>query len=228
MRNCELSDNIYGVWGKPEYFSGNPRLITGIYKLEEVVGLGTHSGWGSPECHYRIHEKQPMPIIVSINTQFENNPANTYYRNIFTAYQSELSGWSGEGREKKCLSDNPIVCPIVETPEISMLFQYEMQSIMFYFPQDNAGGFEPNFGRTHTLSYEKLHEICGATSNCIIDIGSCDQQDDHCSSWGTVSLDISTPNIVKIDQINTSPLGISQCTFKKKEPFNTIYCDFKK
>lgn len=216
ISTCSLSDNPYDFWNKPIY---NGKLIKGTYRLREV----TYSEYKIPVCNYFIHDRQPMPIKVSydINTPWKRK---YNYINYFTPLRTDSSKWNGDSiYNYKCSSDSPSLCPLVEAPEIVTL---NTVGLWFYYPINSYSEFGQNFKIFHRLNYEQLQKICGINSSCIIDVGNCDQLGDDCLHLGTVNLDLSTLNIVRVDQVTNDSSNLL-CALKKKEPFNTIYCEPK-
>ncbi|HEN5567385.1 TPA: hypothetical protein U6344_003111, partial [Legionella pneumophila] len=173
VKSCHLSNNPHEIWGDPSYSYYNGKLMKGIYKLKEVL-LYNMDGWphGFPKCHYYINEKQPSPIVVSFGEYDSNKKYN--YRNYFTLFLSESSKWDIDGNAR-CLSDNPLSCPMIEAPEIATLNNVNYS---FYYLNENSD-WEPNFIYRNQLSYDQLFKICGSTSSCIIDMGTCDAHGDY-------------------------------------------------
>ena len=152
------------------------------------------------------------------------------YRNFnvslkyFIKLKKESSKWNDEGHcyPRNSTANNPIdpiLCPLVQA---SGIFISDDTTIKLFYLNPNAY-FEPNFIAGKWLSYDQLYTACGATSTCIIDIGLCDKENENCSSYGAVYLDISDKNIVKINRINSYKAPENPYVFKQKQPFNMIY-----
>lgn len=212
--SCHLSDNPYGMWSKP---SNGIDLHKGTYKLKEVLPFIMKK----PRCIYSNNtEKYPISVGCSGGESNEEN--------LFKPLITNSSKWVGNNlKSMKCQSSDPLLCPLVEEAEITMdrKTSYSFSSYtpdgLFYNRID-----ETNLG--NNISYEKLIKICGVTSNCIIDIGNCNYNSDYhdyrCDHLGTVDLDLSEIDIVKINHLETDWWVKNTCSFKKRAFFNTIYC----
>lgn len=215
--HCHVTNNPYEMWGYVKYDTNRlVRLIKGTYNLREVV---IDRSTKKPICRYYLNDKQPAPLEVTLK---ELSYEKVNYINKFKAFLTESSLWVDKNSNSVCLSDNPIQCPLIEAPEITITQIGQSYNMMFYFPSGDDSGWGRDYIYMYSLSYEELHKRCGLTSACIIDIGSCDYGD-RCDPMGTVSLDISTPNIVKIDNI----ISFHSYLIKQKEPFNTLYVPVK-
>lgn len=222
---CHLSDNPYKMWGKP--YSGGMHLNKGSYKLKKVL-FDRGQYW--PVCQYFLNEKQPSPISVSILNGGTAGDGSTAvldgYSNQFKAISTDFSKWSGSSTNDVCLSNNPSECPLVEIPEVAIARIGQSPTLRFYFIEND--GWETKCITFSVLQYKDLYNRCGATSSCTLNIGTCyDYMPEHPFSYGTVTLDISNPDSIKIDSIDTDSSIVNLYTLKKLEPFNTIYLENK-
>ncbi|MCW8471488.1 hypothetical protein OQJ19_12645 [Fluoribacter gormanii] len=223
LDSCHMSNNPFSVW---RITSNEGLVVKGIYKLKHVISL--YQVGGSPQhtsytfCKYNLIDNQQIEKFITVNLKFltEDKKKKDYVPNSFEASLSGVAQWSVIGWNAECLSDNPKSCPLVEFPEIALDDTDVVWGRVFYWNKN--GGFASG-----VLSYEKLLDLCGATNVCKINIGEHDGQDrDGTMKFkhnGVVTLNILRPDIVTIVSIDTA--ATSSCTLKKKEPFNTIYCE---
>lgn len=223
ISSCHLSDNLYETWGAPESIG---RVIKGVYELKIVDAAYqndslTRCGTFDARCIYTSIDNYGMEHMIMLRV---NGCYTEKNNNSFQALIVPMSQWSVSwGTQAECLSNNPKTCPLIESPEITYLSQYPgttrgSDGQGFYWNNETA---LPN-----EISYYKLLDLCGATTVCEVNIGKYSNVEHKFELTGMVTLNLMTPDIVKIDHIDTDVS--SPCTLKKKEPFNTIYCEPKK
>lgn len=208
--NCHLTNNPYDLWGIPKLEQTYSKNITGSYFFYSAIIRE-----GFAQCKY-INNQTHLSFLVE--PKYPNS----------ISFQNQIkpnSHWKKDNYHSECSSSNPgstsistYECPIVQSAGISI---YDESPIKLFFPNPNAY-FEANFITGKWLSYDQLYKRCGATSNCIIDIGICDGENENCTSYGSVELDISSPNIVKLNQIDSYKVPGNPYVFIQKQPFNII------
>ena len=221
LDSCLLSDNFSEAWLNPTNFG---RVIKGKYNLKKVNSIyqqsTPYSYW--TRCNYSMTDSHGVEKLMEVGIKAgSNGPENNEYMfNHFEVYLSNISSWSVSGWDAECFSNDPHACPLIEHPEITYIATDKDMNDrgQLYWNESEYG--------TSTIFYDRLLDICGATSICKINIGKFDYKARKYERYGTVTLDIALPDVVKIVNIDTAPL--STCIIKKKEPFNTIYCDPKK
>ena len=215
---CYVSDDPYEIWGRG-YPYNEGRIVKGVYKFKKAFSSYQKDQPDNrpiADCLYSNTDKLGVERLMQLYY------GGGYY---FEAFLNITSQWSVLGYNAECLTNNPQLCPFVEFPEISYFSEKNKYGYFkIYYNESNPNYYLPQ------LSYNQLLSACGATSVCKIDVAiSTDQsggsQGDKINI-GTVTVDISKPDFVKIVNIDTFPS--SDCTLKKKEPFNTIYCEPKK
>lgn len=210
VSECHYSNNPYNGWSSLE---NKKKAASGIYFLESVFsGFYEKGNYTPPTCYYRIPSTRHTMMVHFGNgmlTMSEFKPSRD------TAY-----AWD----KNNCASNNPYLCPMIQVPEISLR--------MSIYDPNNKNPFiyrlflyTYNTSGKNSLTYTQLKGICGVSSNCIIDIGSCDATGNKCNHLGSVDLDISNDNLVKINQINNDVVNILgfDHSFKQLKPFNIIY-----
>ncbi|HDO8025964.1 TPA: hypothetical protein P5J54_002061 [Legionella pneumophila] len=219
---CRVMDNPSEVWGG--YTFSGPKLLEGIYKFKRVEV----SAEKRPVCKYYLNDKQPAPLDISLNDPNSNYPTTTTrYINKFNPFLAEGTSWTGTNFGMSCSSNDPKHCPLTEEPEITVTSNGSKSfDMVFYFASGNDSEWEPKFKSSSILSYNELYDLCGSTSECIIDIGESSACRDgfDCLQLGTVSLDLSNPNVVKINKTTSS---IPYLSIMQKKPFNTLYSELK-
>lgn len=231
---CYVSDDPYEIWNS-RYINNYGRILKGIYKFKKSVSYFYQSGYMAKHsksskakslgtdfpdmCLYTNTDSLGVERLIGLNAIYS----------FFEPFLNTTSQWSvvGVGEdtyESSCLSNSPQECPLVEIPEISYKSEKNKYGGFKYYRDEN----NPNYW-ANMVVYSDLLSTCGATSVCKIDVGvSTENCSGGCNKTtiGTVTVDISKPDFVKIVNIDTAPL--SDCVLKKKEPFNTIYCEPKK
>ncbi|NBX85591.1 MAG: hypothetical protein EBQ95_08325 [Gammaproteobacteria bacterium] len=205
---CHLSDNPYKMWLEPliSYNSKpNDREVKpGKYPLKEVfLGINSYS-LSKTYCVYSNGNISfSIPIVQNTPNKFEPliNDSYKWIKNDNNSFNCDAN-------------ENSSQCPMVEKPEIVIT-----DNLSFYIPDYNA---EPgdNYKTFSRLTYNQLVTICGRTSNCIVDIGDRYYNSSEINHLGSVDVDISIPNKVKINNIFTDSWWSHKLL--KKEPFNTI------
>lgn len=216
LESCHMSDNQYGVWENPW---NNGRVGKGIYSLKKVVSKYQLELFNDETiCQYSLDDHQGIEKLMTVMIKGAGD--GNYTPNIFNAFLGNSSQWSVTGWHADCLSSDPKLCPLVETPEIAYWSQSSENTYMYV----SGGVFSQS-----TLSYNRLLSVCGASSICYVDIGEFENDTPEGRKFklsGSVRVDLSLPDIINIVSISTIPT--SPCIYKKKEPFNTIYCEAKK
>ena len=213
--SCHLLDNPYDLWDKPTLLSSTTAL-KGNYPLAAVTAYNTNN---KISCSYSNGSWDTFRAFV-VTFKY---PESTYFNKLKKA----SSNWNDDGH---CFPSDmntpldPTLCPVVEAPGVSV---FDETNIKLFYPNPNSY-FEPNFIAGKWLSYDQLYSHCGANSDCIIDIGQCDKENENCDSYGMASFDISAPNIVKINKINSFKVPGNPYVFKQKQPFNMIYSEVSK
>lgn len=224
-KECHLSYNPYKIWIEPTFSSMSiPRMEqvrVGAYYLSEA-SLGINSYFlGETSCKY---EGSGVSFLIHINQKVLNK---------FEPLENNDSKWIKKNSSVfKCYSNETTLCAMKERPEVVINLDSWgiFHSPTFYVPNPDevTGDYFKCFNR---LTYDKLFQICGATSNCLIDIGERlnIESNNEIRHLGTVDLDISNQNEVKINSINTDPwiyimYPVLKKTpiFKQINPFNTI------
>jgi len=221
-KSCHLSNNPYDLWDKPKLISSTT-AIKGNYPLE-FVSANTSNENDPNNLKRNVH-------CSYVNGRWETNRAflvSMKYEdsNIFNKLVKESSEWNDGGycysKDNQANSPvNPTLCPLVQAPGISI---FDDTNIKLFYKNPNSY-FEPNYIASKRLAFDQLYNACGATSTCIIDIGRCDAENENCFSYGSVYLDISAKNIVKISQINSFKVPENPYIFKQKPSFNMIYSE---
>jgi hypothetical protein len=121
----------------------------------------------------------------------------------------EFSDWYFYDNEAICESEEAIYCPW-ETSLQALRLSENGTTTNLNFSINNR-----DYGRSFT--YDQILDACGATSLCYVDIVSMK------NIQGSLRVDTTMPDTINIVNISMTPE--SSCTFKRKEPFNTIYCD---
>jgi hypothetical protein len=217
--SCHLSENPYDLWDKPN-LNNSKTTIKGSYYLSAVISANS-----------KDDEKN---INKAVSCSYVNGQWDTYRVFTVTLKNSDMvyfkkqkkptSRWDDNGfcfppsDDSRRIPLEPTSCPMVQSPGISI---YDESPINLFYPNPNAY-FEANFVAGKWMSYDQLYKRCGATSNCIIDIGICDSENENCTSYGSVELDISSPNIVKLNQIHSYKVSGNPYVFVQKQPFNII------
>ncbi|WP_133128539.1 hypothetical protein [Legionella nagasakiensis] len=236
VNTCYVSDDPYKVWATG-LLTNYGRIVKGIYKFKKsfspfyehghMVKLDSIKSMSTDiydTCQYSNTDTQGVERLIGLS------PGYNYH---FEPFLNTLNQWSifgtyndgDDSYESDCLSDNPLLCPLVENPEIGYLSEKNKYGYFKIYHNEN----NPNYWSS-LVTYNQLLSTCGATTKCKIDVAtSTEQCGGSCMdkiNIGTVTVDISKPDFVKIVNVNT--LSSSDCTLKKKEPFNTIYCEPKK
>lgn len=221
---CHLSNNPYQMWKEPKISvdskPSNREVKVGRYSLKEV-SLGINSYFlGETSC---LYEYSGISILVHVDKEIFNQ---------FLPVEDNKSKWEKKDRNVfRCSSNETTHCPMKEIPEIVMNLTNSINGKIpaLYIPDSNSvpGEYYKGYNR---LTYNKLVTTCGVTSNCMIDIGAHSPFDyNGFQHIGIVDLDISTPNVVKINNIYTDTwvyntyFNITAPLIKKLTPFNTIY-----
>jgi hypothetical protein len=206
IQSCQLSNNPYGLWSYP---NAGGRVTKGTHFLREVE---YYSETNQIFCNYYANRRQISPIVVTqINRQ----------NILFQPFINELTTWEQINSSiVDCVSSNPENCSLEEKPEILLVSHSYLK---FYYSNPNSDGVH-NYKIFERLSYENLIEICNATNHCMINIGFCDHFGFICEPYGDVDLDISFPQIVRINEIHNDEKRQGACHLQQKEPFNSIDC----
>lgn len=219
LKECKLSNNPYEVWENLTVSANNKnynQIKKGIYPLKEAsIGIDAYS-LSKTYCTY---SNENTSFLIPINQNISNK---------FEPLINNSHNWiKKDNNSFKCdANKNSSLCPMTEKPEIVITNRYSMGgfgNLSFYTPDYNT---EPgaNYKTFNRLTYNQLITICGRTSNCIIDIGDYYFNSSEINHLGSVDIDISIPNKVKINYIYTDSwlnykLGLQ---LQKKEPLNTI------
>lgn len=226
LESCLLSDNDYGVWGKP-FNTG--RVVKGIYTLKNATAsyqtrdAGTN---GNPNgqlasCNYSMISSQRVEKLMTVYISHQQVVSENYYSPVFfEAFLSSDSQWSVSGEKADCISDNPKSCPLTEIPEISLNYRIIGSNINRSFYWEDNSHLNTVIIRSNRISYDGLLSLCGATTSCKVNIGENNRE--HTPN-GVITLDISQPDVVKVVYIQTDKS--SSCILKKATRFNTIICE---
>ncbi|WP_131779197.1 hypothetical protein [Legionella bozemanae] len=215
LDSCHMSDNPYGTW---RIYTNEGRVTKGTYRLKNVKSSYQIFYPGdNPDptvCSYSKIDDRGIEKLIRVKIKGVWS-SEDYSPNFFEAFLSHISAWSIRGWDAECFSDNPQICPFVELPEIALISLVKGKGYpgrLFYWSETQSA---------EILSYQMLLNLCGPTTACKINIGEVDGL--NFKNNGIVTLNIMRPDIVTVVDLYTSPS--SPCTLKKKEPFNTIYCE---
>ncbi len=222
VESCHLSDNSYELWNATNMRYGG-RIVKGVYKFKQAYSyyqndsiksqsvINQNPGFSYP-CLYQNIGNDGVERLIGI---FAKN-----FVSLEPVLSSASNQWTVVGYQANCFSNSPLLCPLTEQPEISLLSLSGLNEFAFkYYLNEN----NPNYYGVQA-TYDRLLSICGATSICKIEVGKSDGISRYINI-GSVTVDLSRPDIVHIIGVDT--IASSSCTLKKKEPFNVIYCETK-
>jgi hypothetical protein len=205
--SCNLSKSEYGIWSVIGWFN-QAKTQKGIYNFEAV---STRDWFGLPfstlTCVYKNSSNPRIVthIVASIDKYAEGSILEP--ESISTD-----NNWWVIDDVPKCESDTKL-CPMVETPEIA----FDPRNLNNFRLSINGNILEKG-----NLSYDELLLACGATSICYVNVETTQNGRDYTLA-GFVRVDVTMPDKVEIVYISTAK--DSPCQFKRKIPFNLIYCD---
>lgn len=204
LNSCHLSDNIDNVW-RISGQGGN--VLPGLYKFHMAshVTIASNPEW----CHYQLDNTHYATITVSTNFSiFKPKLVNSLWKN----------STSGPDFGLDCLY-NSNLCLWEEEPGIIIQYQVGDPNLVFFYVDNESG----NYKYTKKLLYKDLHNICGATSDCILPLSIQIQGTPNFDYYGIVNTDISNPNKVIIKSIEPAS-DRSDCNVSKHKFFNALYC----
>ncbi len=221
--SCKISDNSYEIWREHPYESN--LIIKGTYRLYMVKSGYKHSR--GQFCIYSIYDDHNIWKSVTLYPK-DYDPLRggwKYGSTKLIANFTDSSSWINPQEfqgEAFCESAqdqplNPKACPLVEEPRL--LYSPAEKS-------DPAGFYYGNSFNLIEIDYNTLLSTCGATTVCKINVGNYYLYKDKYyldQNYGTVTVDTMVPDVLTINNLKTD--NDSPCTLKKKEPFNTIYCE---
>ena len=219
ISSCSFSDNQNNLW-EITGTGGSGILdhshISGVFKFSKVSivrdSRTPKNAYDIVSCDYQQkHSKGERTLTATpMFRLFEPLLANSL--------------WIDYSTRMRCSFENSVVCPMIEMPGI-VISKDSNPYVSFYYTDKNTGEYK----HISRLLYDDLIEICGFTSSCIIDIGQPHSISgpkktiwyyDH---YGVLDLDISIPNKVTLNQLNTD-FTQSECVLEKHKPFNAFYC----
>ncbi|MDP3559302.1 MAG: hypothetical protein Q8R79_02995 [Legionellaceae bacterium] len=227
---CYLHDNSYEIWDRTSLHNYG-HTVKGLYKFKGSFSFFYQRGHVAK--HSESAQTNGLTSSIRDNCIYSNtdnlgverliglNPRYGFLEPFLNATsQWSIVGIVEDSYESTCLSENPSLCPLMKTPGITYIANKNNPGYFkCYYDENNPNHYDTE------ASYSNLLSTCGVTSGCKIDVAIPD------GGWpykkiGTVTVDITIPNFVKIVSIDTEPS--SNCTLKKKDPFNAIYCEPKK
>jgi len=232
INRCYVSEDPYQLWGSGQTVKKSyGDIVKGVYKFKKAFSLNYQNGdMGarksvSPKlydmCQYSNTDNLGVERLIGLNAKYT----------IFEPFLNITNQWSIAGiahgnYESNCLFNSARLCPLVELPEISYISEKNEYGLFGIC----GNKYDPDCYKSQ-LNYNQLLSTCGATSVCKIDVFNShikDYMQRYEAYFGTVTVDVSSPDLVKIINIDTSQNSSSNCTLKRKEPFNAIYCEPKK
>lgn len=212
--SCKISDNKYEFWT----LNTVTKNIQGTYRFTEAYAF--YDSPESAECYYSAFPYQNIEDIIMVvvnDSERFNDSSGYHYSTKLMAYPFNYLHWYIIGNAGSCKSDNPKDCPIVEAPGLAVYFDSETQDISFEIYREERG--------TDFISYNKLNEQCGTTSNCLV--GVVNRKNNKNEKLGFVLIDLTNPDVVKINNIYSEPNAT--CKLSLKIPFtNTLACEHHK
>lgn len=201
LRSCKIKDNTQDFW---KIYDQEGNVKKGVYKLKNVKNF----------CNYnQIEGHIERFILVTMGERLSHNKFKPFLDN-------DTNQWYIIGNHAECLSDDPQLCPFIETGDLayySDIWAIDGSDPISFFVTSSPSA------RVKSMSYNSLIQICGATPSCNITVSQYDA--DKPFTAGTLTLDLTKPNLVKLLNINQNPS--SHCIMTKEVPFNTIFCKRK-
>jgi hypothetical protein len=214
--SCVVSDNKYGFWGKPRPIGEKKRnIVRGMYYLEQVGGM-----YGVSSCTYKsILSPHIVSHLLLERRIFDVGDLDFAYVYMEPELSDINTGWWVIDDIAECKSNDTKLCPMVEEPEIAFDYNSVQEAKVSKIEINGIEGTN-----TSRYSYDELLLNCGATSLCYMDLKQYTPPNQY-ETVGSVRIDVSLPD--KVDIVSISSAEGSPCEFKKKEPFNLIYCEPK-
>lgn len=211
IKTCQLSDNFDNTWRISGSGTSSLGFLPGRYKFYSAMH---HSKSTNPEfCHYQLEGKYYSSVTVSSQfSMFKPKLADSMWKENSSGSQFGL-----------ICSYNPILCLWEEEPGIIIQYHVKDPRLVFFYVDNQTG----NYKYSTKLLYKELYNICGVNSDCLIalgtphfDSGSTPSRFDY---YGTVNIDISQPDEVRIKKIDLSS-EIPGCRLLRHSIFNVLYC----
>lgn len=226
--SCHVSDDPYSIWFVTDNYSWGSN-IKGIYKFNSSNPVPIHLMLSLTKSTLKSN-----PLIERIGTcrytiidSLGNEKDITAFEwpNFFTPLLGPETKWESVimGDDPipwpSCVSNDPKLCPLAVIPALVYDNSYS-NDVGYFQPINSPIEYQSRF------FYSELVSICGESLICTLNIIRQDTKDTHRYILaGSVTVDISTPNEIKIIQLQTD-LN-STCILKRKDAFDRIYCDPK-
>lgn len=232
IETCYASDDPYKIW-EGGYTRNYGRIVKGVYKYKKSYSRWYEWGYVEAyknsakanssatdfgdECLYSYTDDLGVERLIGLNSNVTRLSPFLDTTSLWSIIGSDTDAYDGN-----CLSNNPQLCPLAEIQGISYKSEKEKYgSFKYYYNETNPNSYSSQ------LDYKQLLLTCGATSVCKIDVAIRKDMSTYLfTNVGTLTIDISKPNLVKIVGVDTDTS--SDCTLKKKEHFNIIYCEPKR